>query len=159
MAIKRILDIVQKLKNSETASDSEKEDGYSVVTSFSDGDNIYVNVDSHYDQNTENSTSERIVVENNICCLDSKDTYLSDDGGDNDVINNNVCDEDKVIISSDGESSGGESDPEYQQIEPATSQYKSKVWNFTFRQRLCIRQGQEYVLGEDIECDYFEFDK
>lgn len=148
-----------EIKHSETESDSEKEDSYSVVTSFSEGDNIDVDVDSHYDQNTENSTSESIVDENNNCCLDSKDTDLSDDGSDNDAINNNVCDEDMVIISSDGESSGGDSDPEYQQIELATSQYKTKVWNFTFRQRLCIRQGQEYVLGENIECDYFEFDK
>jgi hypothetical protein len=66
--------------------------------------------------------SVSIIHENNNCCLNRKHKELSDDGSDNEAINVNVNDEEIVIISSDGESSGGKSDPDMQQIEPATSQ-------------------------------------
>ena len=71
----------------------------------------------------------------------------------NDNVNN------VIIISSKDEISDNENDSEMQQIARATSQYQTKVWNLTLRKRVWIREGQEYILTEDVDCDYFEFDK
>ncbi|XP_053374184.1 myb-like protein D [Mercenaria mercenaria] len=110
--------------------------------------------DNSSDENSNNDGADGNYV--NDVNFDDNSVYNSGENSErnNEYKRNCSSDEDYILISSEDENESNET-----AVEKASTLYKTRVWTCTVTKRLCIRDGQEYVLSATKEFDYFEFDK